>query len=119
MMILPSLPAILTPRMIHTQQKYLLWLQRKNVPSVRLEVPDCWQNDSVTQHTQGCRDSTFGQIPKRTENMSHKNLHMYAHSSIAHKSLKVKAALNVHPPYPDKHNAACPHCGILTSYGEK
>jgi hypothetical protein len=54
MMIPPSLPAILTPQMIHTKQKYLLWLQRKNVPSVSLEVPACWR-DNVTQHTQGCR----------------------------------------------------------------
>lgn len=42
MMIPPPLPAILTPQMIHTKQKYPLWLQRKNVPSVSLEVPACW-----------------------------------------------------------------------------
>lgn len=49
MMILPSSSAILTPRMIHTQQKYLLWPQRKNVPSVSLEVSDCWQGNSVAR----------------------------------------------------------------------
>lgn len=57
MMIPPSSPAILTPQMIHTKQKYLFWLQRKNVPFVSLEVPARWRDNNVTQHTQGCRGS--------------------------------------------------------------
>lgn len=59
MVILSSLPAgriILTPQMIHTQQKYLCWLQRKNVPSLGLQVPDHQQDNKMTQNADGCSE---------------------------------------------------------------
>lgn len=58
MMTVSSLPRVLTPQMIHKQQKYLLWLQRKNAPSL-CTLPKCRAppGNALAQHTAGCRDT--------------------------------------------------------------